>query len=226
VHLFWVTRTKEEFASFESLRVEKSESFKNLLVSVWVTLSNASDIDVEASPPFEEASIPKEGKTDVCPRHHENEPKYEVVWTGFPTWLWTSSVHGRQCHRHSPRRYWLCHVKGKHSLRRRIASRAAIFAGELIHRFDLCRLDGRGLDGIAWRWRALHEAKAVEGNSDKLQQQGVVDTGSDSTGTRSEEEDAVLEEHHDRDPRSSPIVVGTGSRPDIAEIFNTTEAEL
>jgi predicted ferric reductase len=228
VYLFWVTRTNEQFAAFDNLLLQKQEAFINLFVSVWVTLSNASDVDSEASPDFDEASTPKaKGKKSM---RDEKGPKYDAVWTGFPTWLWSPSVHALVnaiAILLAVTGYVMSKVNTPYGVE--LPDQARFF---LVNRFvDLifivflvaglillligCRLAGH-------RCWAIRNAKASESNNDKLPQNGVIDTTSDSTT----EEGTVSLEHHDHDPRSSPIVVGTGSRPDIAEIFKTTEAEL
>jgi len=89
VHLHWVTRTKQEYAAFQDLLQGSTSRFRNLSVSVWVTLKGHSEYQkghyCKASTPQDSALSEQAPRTSAW--------RFGYLWRPYPTWLWSAPGH-------------------------------------------------------------------------------------------------------------------------------------
>lgn len=89
VYLHWVTRTKEEYAAFQELLSDGTSRFRNLSVSVWVTLNGHSEYEKGH---YCKASTPEDSMLQE-PAPRANAQRFGYLWRPYPTWLWSASGH-------------------------------------------------------------------------------------------------------------------------------------
>jgi len=90
VYLHWVTRTKQEFAAFQMLLEGSAARFKNLSISVWVTLNG--------HPEDEAGEFCKATTPEIALSQEEQAPPIHLqllkrLWRPYQTWLWSTPVH-------------------------------------------------------------------------------------------------------------------------------------
>lgn len=90
VYLHWVTRTKQEFAAFQVLLQDSASRFKNLSISVWVTLNG--------HPEDEAGEFCKATTPELSVSQEEQAPPIHLqllkrLWRPYQTWLWSTPVH-------------------------------------------------------------------------------------------------------------------------------------
>jgi len=97
VYLCWVTRTEEEYIAFEDLLLNAKNSFSNLSIRAWITLSGQSSCDngTSAQDNSQAATyFPASAPNSSRARKPKGSQKGQsTVWRPFTTWLWPMYVH-------------------------------------------------------------------------------------------------------------------------------------